>query len=119
MAFEQSDKENILESLMSVRRQGQLAELNLRFQGESEEADSVWGATARLSTEIDILIGRMMQDWLGSAKSVKKSIESLNSKIETAASDIKKQTRIAQNVVKVVGLLDDGVDLAKKAIAGR
>ena len=118
MAFEPTDKEKVLESLMAARRQGQLAELSLRFQGKSDDAEKLREGNARLSTEIDILIGRMMEEWHGAADHVTKDFTAANAKIEAAVADIKKQIAVAQNVVKVIGFLDDAVAIAKKALAG-
>ena len=118
MAFEPTDKEKDLESLMAARRQGQLAELSLRFQGKPDEADKIWASNARLSTEIDILIGRMMEEWLGAADRATKDLAAANAKLEAAVADIKKQIEVAQKVVEVLGLLDDALAIAKKALAG-
>jgi hypothetical protein len=118
MAFEATDKEKVLESLMAARRQGQLAEISLRFQGKSNDAEKIWEGNARLSMEIDILIGRMMEEWLGAANNAISDLTAANAKIEATVADIKKQIQIAQNVVKVIGFLDDAVAIAKKAFLG-
>lgn len=117
MPFEPTDKEKVLESLMAARRQGQLAELSLRFRNKPDEAEKIRGGNARLSTEIDILIGRMMEEWIGRADTAIKGLTAANTKLEAAVADIKKQIQIAQNVVKVVGFLDDAVAIAKKVLA--
>jgi hypothetical protein len=117
MSFERTEKEHVLESLMAARRQGQLAELSLRFQDKPEEANRIREGTTRLSTEIDILIGRMMDEWTGRADTAIKRLTAANGKLETAVGDIKNRIKIAQNVVKVIGFLDDAVAIAKKAAA--
>jgi len=115
MAFEATDKEKVLESLMAARRQGQLAELSLRLQDKTEQAETVWESTARLSTEIDIMLGKIMEEWRGRADPILKGLTAATAKLETAVSGIKKSVQTAQNVIKVVGLLDDAVAIAKKA----
>jgi ABC-type transporter Mla subunit MlaD len=115
MAFEATEKEKALESLMATRRQGQLAELSLRLQDKTDGAEKVWESTARLSTEIDIMLGKIMEEWLGRADQIIKGLNAANAKLETAVSGIKGNIKTAQNVVKVVGLLDDAVAIAKKA----
>ena len=117
MPFEPTDKEKVLESLMAARRQGQLAELSLRFQNKPDEADRIWEGNTRLSTEIDILIGRRMEEWMGRADPAIKGLTAANTKLEAAVADIRKQIKIAQNVVKVIGFLDDAVAIAKKVLA--
>ena len=118
MAFELTEKEKVLESLTAAHRQGQLAEVSLRLQGKPDEAEKVKPGSTRLSTEIDTLIGQMMDEWLGDADRNMKDLTAGNAKLETAIAEIKKQINIAQNAVKVLGLLDDAVAIAKKAIAG-
>jgi hypothetical protein len=115
MAFEATEKEKVLEGLMAARRQGQLAELSLRFKDKTEEAEKIWESTARLSTEIDIMLGKIMEEWVGRSEPVLKGLSAATAKLETAVGGIKKDIKTAQNVVKVVGLLDDAVAIAKKA----
>lgn len=118
MAFEPSEKEKVLGSLMNAHRQGQLAEVSLRLQGKPDEADKIKPGNTRLSGEIDTLIGQMMDEWLGDADRTVKELTAANAKLEAAAAEIKKQINVAENVVKALGLLDDVVAIAKKAIAG-
>ena len=117
MAFEQAQKEKVMESLMAAQRQGQITEINLRLQGKADEAEKVWQSNNRLSAEIDILIGQMMDEWLGNAERAIKGLAKINDKLETAVAEIKKQINVAQNVVKIIGLLDDAVAIAKKVAA--
>jgi hypothetical protein len=118
MGFEPTDKEKVIEFLMAARRQAQLAEVSLRFQGKPDEAEKIWERNTRLSAEIDILIGRIMEEWLAAADRVIKKLTAINAKLETTIADIKRKIDVAQNVVKVVGFLDDAVGIAKKIIAG-
>jgi hypothetical protein len=118
MAFELTEKEKVLESLTAAHRQGQLAEVSLRLQGKPDEADKIKPGNKRLSGEIDVLIGQMMDEWLGDAERTMKDLTAANAKLEAAVAEIKKQIDIAQNVVKVLGLLDEAVAIAKKAVAG-
>ena len=117
MAFEQAQKEKVMESLMAAQRQGQITEINLRLQGKADEAEKVWQSNNRLSAEIDILIGQMMDEWLGNAERAIKGLAKINDKLETAVAEIKKQINVTQNVVKIIGLLDDAVAIAKKVAA--
>jgi hypothetical protein len=56
-----------------------------------------------------------MEDGLGRVEPVLKGLNAATAKLETAVGGIKKDVKTAQNVVKVVGLLDDAVAIAKKA----
>jgi hypothetical protein len=118
MAFESTDKEKVLESMMAAHRQGQLAEVSLRLQGKPDQAEKLRPGNTRLSTEVDILIGQMMDEWLGNAGPTMKDPTAVNGKLAAAVADIKKQINIAQNVVKALGLLDEAVAVAKKAVGG-
>jgi predicted transcriptional regulator len=118
MAFEPTEKEKVLESLMSAHSQGQLTEVSLRLQGKPDEADKLKPGNTRLSGEIDNLIGKMMDEWLGDADRNMKALTAANAKLEAAVAEIKKQINVAQNVVKIIGLLDDAVAIAKKVAAG-
>ncbi len=116
MVFEQKQKEKVMESLMAEQRQGQITEIHLRLQERPDEAEKVWQGNSRLSAEVDILIGRIMDEWLGDAERAIKGLAKINTKLETAAADIKKQIDVAKNVVKIIGLLDDAVAIAKKVV---
>jgi len=118
MAFEQTQKEKVIESLMAEHRQGQIAEINLRLQDKPDEAEKIWQSNSRLSAEIDILIGQMMDEWIGNAERAIKGLEKISAKLEAAVAEIKKQIHVAQNVVKIIGLLDDAVAIAKKVVKG-
>jgi hypothetical protein len=118
MAFEQTQKEKAIESLMVSHRQGQIAETNLRLQGKPDEADKVSPNNARLAAEIDILIARMMDEWLGNAELTIKGLLKINANLEAAVAEIKKQIDVARNVVKIMGLIDDAVAIAKNIAAG-
>jgi len=117
MAFEQTQKEKVIESLIAEHRQGQIAEINLRLQGKPDEAEKVWQNNSRLAAEIDILIGQLMDEWLGNAERAIKGLAKISAKLETAVAEIKKQINVAKNVVKIIGLLDDAVAIAKKVAA--
>lgn len=108
------EKQDILHSLLAMQRQGQLAEIDLRLQNEKAQADKVWECTTRLSAEIDILIGRMMDEWLEMASTATQQLVDATSNIATVIADIKKKKQIASDVVKVLGYLDEAVDVAKK-----
>jgi hypothetical protein len=118
MAFELAEKEKVLESLTAAHRQGQLAEVSLRLQERPDEAEKIKPGNTRLSTEIDTLIGQMMDEWLGDADRTMKDLTTANAKLEAAVTKIKKQINVAQNVVKTLGLLDEVVTIAKKVAAG-
>lgn len=108
------EKQDILDSLLAIQYQGQLAVIHLKLHNETAQADKVRECTERLSEEIDILLIKMMDEWLAMASTVTQQLVDATSNIATAIVDIKKQIQIAQNVVKVLGYLDDVVAIARK-----
>lgn len=116
MPISVDEKEAALIALMDRRRLGQIAELSLRAQNHASEADEIWRSVTRLSAEIDILIGKMMDDWDSKIDSVTKRLVKANGKLQLAVDEIKRDIKIAQNVVKVIGLLDDAIGIAQKLV---
>src|SRR5881398_1401495 len=116
MAFTESEKEKFLGSLMDMRRKGQSTEVNLRFQQQTVEADRVKEANKRLTDQIDAQVGDAMNQWLGSAANAMTELGKKSSGIDASIAAIKKKVKIAENVVKAVGFIDDAVAIAKKAL---
>lgn len=116
MPFTPTEKEKFLAALMDSRRAGQTAEVRLRFQGNTAEAEEVKEAGDRLTDEIDTLTGELMTDWLANANKAIADITKKSDAIDDAVADIKKKLKIAQNVVKLIGALDDAVAIAKKVL---
>ena len=118
MSFSESEKEQLVSSLMDLRRESQRAELNLRFQKKEDAADKIKDANKALTRQIDRQLARLMEEWLGAAAQASADLQAANSGLEAAIGDIKNKIKIGQNVVKAVGFLDDAVAIAKKALAG-
>jgi Skp family chaperone for outer membrane proteins len=118
MAFRPSEKQTLLESLMDARRSGQIAEVSLRLQQKESDADKIRDANERLASEIDTLQGQLMQDWLAKASTVIADLGKRTDALDEAVDRIKKKVKVAENVTKAIGFLDDAVVIAKKALAG-
>ena len=116
MAFTPSEKEKFLVALMDTRRGAQTAEIRLRVQSQTTEADQVKNACDRLTDEIDTLTGQLMNEWLASAAKAITDLTQRSAAVDEALADIKKKLEIAQNVVKLVGAIDDAVAIAKKVL---
>jgi hypothetical protein len=101
---------------MDSRRQAQLAEIGLRVQGNTAEADKVRAANAPLSRQIDTLIAGMMDAWLGQANEAIQGVAACTANLQTAVENIKRQVGIAQTVVTAIGYIDQAVAIAKKAL---
>jgi hypothetical protein len=116
MAFTPNTKEKFLAALIDTRSAGQTGEIRLRFQEKTAEAEQVKVACDRLTDEIDTLTGQLMNEWLGNANKAIADLDKKSAVIDDAAADIKKKLKIAQNVVKLIGAIDDAVAIAKKAL---
>jgi len=106
VGFAPEDKEAVLEALINTRRHAQHAEISLRFQSRTAEADQIAAWNAKLSEEIDVLVDRMMDDWLGSAGGIVPRLTLANIQLEGAAAEIKRRVAVTQQVVDVIGILD-------------
>jgi Skp family chaperone for outer membrane proteins len=103
---------------MDARRAGQIAEVSLRLQQKESDADRMRDANAQLAAEIDSLQEQLMQEWLANAKTVIADLGKRTDALDEAVDRIKRKVKVAENVTKAVGFLDDAVVIAKKALAG-
>ena len=69
---------------------------------------------------IGCLLGicRAIEKLVKGISSIEAELTKMNTKLEAAVAEIKKQINVAENVVKIIGLLDDAVAIAKKVVAG-
>jgi len=117
MPFSMTDKQQLVEQLMEVRRQAQLVELTLRSQNQPPQADKVHDAIAALTVKIDALLGGMMQNWIGQADQAVGDLKGRTDDLTKAVDQIKRQVQVAQTVVKVIGYVDQAVAIAAKVAA--
>lgn len=116
MSINNRNKEAMIDALLESKRKGFRLEITLRFQGKAAEADEVKAKTRKLSRKIDDLLVRAMEDWLGNAAALIKTMKNTNAKLQASIRDIKKRIKVAQNVVKAIGFLDDAIDVAVKLL---
>ena len=101
-----ADKIAAVDALRAARNSSQDAEMALRVQKQDAEADAVWEKTSRLSLEIDLLIGKMMQDWSADAGTYADTLRKISGEIDGAVEKIKKAQDTAKSVVAVLGAID-------------
>jgi len=70
----------------------------------------------RLKTEIDKLLRDLYLNWIGDAAQLKNSLDSKNKEVNQCIADIEKDIHIAQNIVKVLGYVDDVINIAAALI---
>ena len=117
MPFDENDKEKVVESLSAIRRSGQKLEIALRFQQKQAEAEDVQKKNKVLSDQIDLLIGKLMDEWVGTADAIVERLNKGSAQVQAAINEIKKDIDIAKNVVKGLGALDEAIGVAKTVLA--
>jgi len=117
MPISPADKENLIDTFLETKRKGHRAEINLRFQGKSEDADKLAKRNKKLSTQIDKLIAQSMRQWNGSAATIISNMKQSNTKLQASVNNIKKKLKVAQNVVKIIGFIDEAIEKAAKLAA--
>ena len=85
-------------------------------QGLAEEAVRLDRRRARLKLELDELLVCLYQDWMGEAKALQEKLITSNEDVNKSIKDIQDQIQTAQNITKVIGCLDDVINLAAKLV---
>jgi hypothetical protein len=114
VAISNEKKREIIQRLLITKQKAYMTEMLLRFRGMSDEADNVAERAARLSNVIDSMLGKVMEAWTGQVKQIVDSIRGKNTSIQTSIREIQKGVNIAQNTVKVIGYVDDVIEIAAK-----
>jgi hypothetical protein len=117
MPISKPNKQLLIRSLQATRNKGDELEIELLIAGRDAEAGQVREATDRLSKQIRRLITAAKKSWRGQADALLKDMKKRNASLQAAIRDIKKKIKIAENVVKAVGFVDDAVEVAAKALA--
>ena len=114
MAVTKTTKLEFVQRLLSTKQKASTLEMTLRFKGKKDEADQVKNSNAKLQSQIDILLGKIIDDWLAQGTQITDEIKGLNTKLQRSIASIQNNVNTAQNIVKAVGLIDDAVALAAK-----
>ena len=117
MPISTPNKQLLIRSLQNARNKGDELEIELIIQGRAADAMKVRAATDRLSKQIRKLINGAKKSWRGNAKALQTNMQARNAKLQSSIRDIKKKVKVAQNIVKAVGFIDDAVVLAAKVMA--
>lgn len=112
MAIGKQNKLELIHGLERTMSKGHRLVLTLRFQGRTQEARRVEARAKKLSKHIDKLMAAAMDDWLGSATQLKLRLARSNNRIQYSLREIQKKKDVAANVVKIIGHLDDVIQLA-------
>ncbi|MGJ8654498.1 MAG: hypothetical protein ACSHX8_14655 [Opitutaceae bacterium] len=107
-----SDKNILLDKLSISYNRTNYLKILCEEEGLLDQALKLERRRSRLKLEIDALLRDLYQDWIGDAKSLKGNIDGSNKKLKEAIKDIEKKIKIAQNIVKAVGYIDDVIKVA-------
>ncbi len=109
----QEEKEAIIDKFLTTKRKGHMLEIDLSFKGMDDDAEKVKTKNTELSEKVDNLLKNIMQDWIDDTSSgVVEELKNINRKIQDTIRDIKKDIKIAKNVVKALGYLDEAIKFA-------
>ena len=108
------EKRKAIGILQSISWDLQQLELSLRLKGEFDAAEKIWGANQRLATEIDVIIGQVIEQWSEEVPAITADLAKAESDVRDSIASIKQDFKNAQLIVEVVGLVDDVVKLALK-----
>ena len=89
-------------------------EARLRFAGDAAQADQVKEKHDELREAIDTLRGKVADQWTADAAQIEEEIRKRNAKVQASIRNIQKKINIAENVVKILGQVDDAI----AAVAG-
>ncbi|EDL68394.1 MULTISPECIES: hypothetical protein [Vibrio harveyi group] len=77
---------------------------------------TVKGKRTELGSAIDELIASTMRDWLLDAKTITAGIKTSTSKLNQIEKNIEQRNQVADNVIGVLGVVDDLVSLIAKIV---
>ncbi len=109
------DKLDLLKYLIFLRGKMQHASIELLTLGE--ETTQVDDAEKKLATQIDVLRGKVMDQWQGNADQITTELQSLNTKAQAKLRQMRSAVGKAQAVTDFVGILDKGLALVAGLVA--
>jgi len=112
MAMTEATKLEFVQRLLATKQKASALEITLRFKGEKEEANQVKESNSKLQSQIDKLLGMIIDDWSTQGAQITDEIKGLNTKLQRKIASIRNNVNRAQNIVKAVGLIDNAVALA-------
>ncbi len=110
--MEKSEKNLLLDELSVCYNRINYLKTLCEEQNQPEEAAKFERRKARLKLEIDGLSRDLFDDWLGSAAELKESLKANNVSLQKAVKDIEKSVKLAQNIAKALGCVDDAIKVA-------
>ena len=108
-----SSKEEIIQRLLVTKQKAHALEVRLLLSDKEDDAKKVAKKSKALTRQIDKLLGQVMDEWQGQATKIIMDIKTGNAALQNSITNIKKNVKTAQNIVKAIGLIDDAIAIAK------
>jgi len=104
----------ILRILLDIKNKAIDAEIKLLSDGKTADAEKLGERIDKLEYTIQKLRGVVLDDWLAKVDGFRTKIGQMNAEVQEAVDDIKDDIKTAERVVKLMGYIDDAVELAAK-----
>lgn len=111
MPISMTKKQEIIQQLLASKTKAYQAEVKLLLKQKPEEANEVKNHGKELSRRIDNLIAEAMSDWIGNADKIIRDVKLINKKVQRSINDINNNVNLTGSVVKLVGFIDDVVEI--------
>ena len=111
MPISKTKKQEIIQQLLASKTKAYQAEVKLLLKQKPNEAAEIKSHGKELSRRIDNLIAETMSDWIGNANKLISDVKLINKKVQRSINDINNNVNVAGNVVKLVGFIDDVVEV--------
>ena len=113
MAISKTAKQDLIQQLLATKTKSYQTEIKLLLKRKPDEAEEVKEHGKALSRKIDELIAQSISDWLGNSNTLIKNVKTINTKLQRSIRDIENDIKIAQNVVKIVGYIDEVTEIVR------
>ena len=114
--MEQDEQARAAKKLRAIYRVGLDLELELRFREEGEHADQIKARTDELSRVIDAVLADLLSEWATQAGTTTAKLVQAEEKAREANKKVQERVRVAQNVIKAAGALDNAIKIGAKLV---
>ena len=104
-------KRQLIHQLLVAKSQAYDAESYLLLKQMPYEANVVKNHGKELSRRVDSLIAEIMSDWIENSDRIIIHVYSINKELERCITDIEYDVNVAENIVKLVGFIDEIVKI--------
>jgi hypothetical protein len=111
------NKKQLLKELKAASDAAEDMEFSLRVRGEDAKAEATAQQRRRLIDQREKLLAKIMVEWPESVKDLGEEIAATNLELKEVVKEIKKNVKMAENVVKAAGKLDKIIEKATEFVA--